>query len=300
MKDVQSNILDKCALKIQEMKLPESYMLVVESILLKLSEVVASLKMGSTRPLFVSINGAQGTGKSTLTQFLKLLLENRYSIGVTVISLDDFYLTRQERINLSEAVHPLFMTRGVPGTHDLALLDKTMNTLMNYEPCLIPQFNKAIDDRLGVGDWMQSEPSDVILFEGWCNQSPVQNEDELESPINELEEKEDSTGVWRRYVNDALNNYHDKVFSRADLTMMLAPPDFDSIFEWRKLQEDKLLQASSNFSGRVMNEIQLVRFIQHYERITRHTLKYLPDLADIVLPINSQHLIEEIRFRNDW
>ena len=45
---------------------------------------------------------------------------------------------------------------------------------------------------------------------------------------------------------------------------------------------------------RIMNDTQLKRFIQHYERITRHTLNHLSTTADVVLPIAPDHSITGI------
>ena len=38
-----------------------------------------------------------------------------------MLSLDDLYLPKAERLRLARDVHPLLATRGVPGTHDVAL-----------------------------------------------------------------------------------------------------------------------------------------------------------------------------------
>ena len=72
-------------------------------------------------PLVVGINGAQGSGKSTLTKILSMLLSQGFDKNVVSISIDDLYLTRAERQQLAEDIHPLFLTRGVPGTHDVEL-----------------------------------------------------------------------------------------------------------------------------------------------------------------------------------
>ena len=53
------------------------------------------------------------------------------------MSLDDFYLPRAERVDLAKSIHPLAITRGPPGTHDV-------ETLVD----VIKKFNKALDDRL--------------------------------------------------------------------------------------------------------------------------------------------------------
>ena len=72
------------------------------------------------KPLIIGINGAQGSGKSTLADYIKSYMCAEGHSAVS-LSLDDFYLTREERFQLSRDTHPLLATRGVPGTHDTAL-----------------------------------------------------------------------------------------------------------------------------------------------------------------------------------
>src|SRR4026208_2618132 len=98
--------------------LPGDYRDVVDRHWRPLSEEIAERWEG--RPLIVGINGAQGSGKSTLCKCLEVLLVEHQQRGVTV-SLDDLYLTRAERLEAAMDHHPLFATRGVPGTHDIAL-----------------------------------------------------------------------------------------------------------------------------------------------------------------------------------
>lgn len=59
--------------------------------------------------------------------------------------------------------------------------------------------------------------------------------------------------------------------------------------------EDKLKKnIAKNAHTKIMSPKELQRFIQHYERISRHTLDKLPAKADIVLPLNDKHLIDRI------
>jgi len=250
----------------------------------------------SEQPLFVNINGAQGTGKSTLTHFLKHLIEAESGLTVSEVSLDDFYSTRSERETLAKSLHPLLLTRGVPGTHDVHLMENTLSMLLQGKPCSVPRFNKAIDDRYTEDQWvLNKRKTDIVLFEGWCNHSPVQNEKELLTPINNLESTEDPEGVWRHYANEQLKEYHKRIFDNADMSIMLKAPDFEKIYEWRSLQEDKLRRNTrSSEQSHIMSPDKLKRFIQHYERITRHTLQHLPSTADIVIPIDADHSIKKI------
>ena len=285
-----------CQSMIEQMNLPENFSVIIEQSYQPLSKIIMdkASSRGLSSPLFVNVNGAQGTGKSTLTTFLKNIIESETGSRVAELSIDDFYLTRTERQQLSDDVHPLFITRGVPGTHDLDLIEQVMQSLSHRQACHIPRFDKAVDDRHDSSQWTKNdEPVDVILFEGWCNSSPVQSDDELVDPVNELEAAEDAEGIWRRYANQQLKQYHEKIFDHADLSIMLNAGEFERIYEWRSLQEEKLRQSSGDMEH-VMNEDQLRRFIQHYERISRHTLNHLPKNADVVLPIAEDHSITGI------
>lgn len=294
--DKTSNVSRKL---IQQMQLPDSFIKIIKCIYLPLVDIILNYKTHS--PLFISINGAQGTGKSTLSCFLTHLIEASTEYNVVDISLDDFYATRQHREQLAKHTHPLLITRGVPGTHDLDLMTSTLSTLLEGKPCHIPRFDKAMDDQLDRSQWTAcTKPIDIILFEGWCNHSPIQTPDQLKPPINELEAQEDPEGIWRHYTNEQLKLYHQKIFQHANMNLMLKAPDFEQIYAWRSLQEDKLRQNTANSDQtRIMSDNELKRFIQHYERISRHTLKNLPATADIVIPINSDHSIKEVFNRHE-
>ena len=76
------------------------------------------------------IAGSQGAGKSTLTKIFKLALEKIYKKKVMLLSIDDYYLSKKKRIKLSKKIHPLLITRGVPGTHDIVALK---NDIINFQ-----------------------------------------------------------------------------------------------------------------------------------------------------------------------
>ena len=287
-------VIDACRKLIQEQCLPAEFMQVVTETYLPLADML--LSRVADQPLMVNINGAQGTGKSTLTSFLKLILETQLNAPVAAFSLDDFYSPYEQRQQTGKDIHPLLKTRGVPGTHDLELMDEVIDKLLHGKPADVPQFDKAIDDRHEKNQWHRYErPVKVVLFEGWCNHSPSQDSEQLQQPINELEANEDADGTWRQYANTRLIEYHQRVFSRADLCLMLRSPDFEHVYQWRLLQEQKLRESTpADQAHRLMDDSALKRFIQHYERITRHTLDHLPEKADITLPVRPDHSIAGI------
>ena len=245
---------------------------------------------------FLGVQGCQGSGKSTLADFLQLLLQHEHGKNVAVLSLDDFYLTRQERIQLAETVHPLLVTRGVPGTHDTSLamdiFAKLKNLQLNQNLAL-PGFNKATDDRAAEDEWKLIEgPVDIVIFEGWCIGAGPQQESELIKPINTLEEQEDKDGSWRQFVNAQLGGDYQQLFSTLDKLVVLNAPSFDCVYAWRSLQETKLaekVKISRQTGTKLLSSSELRRFISHYERLTTHCIKTLPQKADWLLPLNSNH-----------
>ena len=243
--------------------------------------------------LFIGINGAQGTGKSTLAAFVRLALEWGANCRVAVLSIDDFYLTRAERKTLGEHVHPLMETRGVPGTHDILMLAACIEELKNLGPeesMALPRFDKSQDDRAGPDTWSHvSGPIDLIILEGWCVGCTPQTDDNLLEPINSLEREADTTGEWRRYVNDQIKGGYTDLFDTMDALIFLQAPSFDAVYRWRLEQEKKLAAVTPNHAAGIMNSKQIAHFIQHYERLTRVNLATLPGTSDVVLELNENH-----------
>jgi D-glycerate 3-kinase len=86
----------------------------------RLAELVTRHRTQREGLFVLGLCGAQGSGKSTLAAALARMLA-RDGTRTAILSLDDIYLTRAERLQLAREVHPLFATRGAPGTHDVAL-----------------------------------------------------------------------------------------------------------------------------------------------------------------------------------
>lgn len=262
-------------------ELPDSYSDIVGRFWEPLADLVTG-RRSPGGPLLVGINGAQGSGKSTMCQFLSALLGER-GLNAVVLSLDDFYLTRAERLELADTVHPLFATRGVPGTHDTPLMRSVLDGLSAGRSVEAPRFDKATDDRAPMARKIEA-PVDVILFEGWCVGASPQLADDLAAPINALERDEDPDAVWRATVNRHLESDYAGIFRRLDMLVMLAVPDFSAVAANRRLQEQKLARRNPDGQG-VMDEAALQRFIMHYERLTRHILAEMPGRADATIPI---------------
>ena len=63
-----------------------------------------SSKTKNKHPFFLGLVGGQGTGKTTISSILEIILKKYFKLNVFKISIDDFYKTRKERISLSKRV----------------------------------------------------------------------------------------------------------------------------------------------------------------------------------------------------
>lgn len=274
---------------LRQHQLPSYYYDEMTNYFLPLAEKLIALKK-IDQPLVVGINGAQGTGKSTLAAALTALLSTEYRCAT--LSIDDIYLTKAKREQLANTIHPLLRTRGVPGTHDVELGINTIQSLKNLssgETMQIVRFDKSTDDRKPEHLWDAIDGAvDFIFFEGWCVGTRPQEMEDLQTPVNELEKIEDSEGIWRDYINRQLKDVYPRLFSLIDFLIFLKAPSFDCILEWRFKQEQKL---TKNAGTTGMSKDEIARFIQHYQRLTEYNLKKLPELAAVVFELDNNHKI---------
>ena len=259
-------------------------------------------------PIVTGLTGGQGAGKSTLCALLAIVLREAFGAATVVLSIDDLYHPRAKRRRLGRDVHPLFATRGPPGTHDTELGISTIERLLAQGPggrTLLPSFDKATDERRPRRAWPAHEgPVDHLLFEGWCVGARPQAVRALQAPINALEREEDAGGAWRRAVNAALEGPYRTLFDRIDVQIMLRVEGMRRVVEWRRLQEAKLRElvareGTGDAPSRVMSDAGIDRFVAHYERITRHLLEEMPARADLVLDVDRGHHPAAVRINRE-
>lgn len=216
------------------------------------------------RPVLIGVAGAQGSGKTTACQLLEAANRPRYAN----LSIDDVYLDTQQRAELAARTHSLFVTRGPPGTHDIALARETIAALMRAGPeseTPIPRFDKIADKMKPREAWpvFKGRP-EAILIDAWClGALPVP----ASPPLNAVE-AEDTNGQWREIQNEFLRTSYADWFAEFDAIVYLQAPNWDIVRRWRRQQEVTL-------RGRPLKADEkawIDRFIQHYERITRSML----------------------------
>ena len=267
------------------------------SFYLPLAKWIYSVYKKDNKIKIIGLSGGQGAGKSTITEILKLILKIKYGLELCVFSIDDFYKTKIERKKMSKNIHPLFLTRGVPGTHDVNLINKTFRNLKKkvFKKILIPRFDKSIDDRSIRSKWTKVKKApDIIIFEGWCVGARHQKESALSSPLNFIEKKYDPNIKWRKKVNDELKKNYKKIFCNIDKLIYLKAPNFNHIFKWRFLQEQKLKLTSK--SKKTMSKSEIKKFIMFYERITKQMMKDYTKISDLTIFLDKNHKSKKMKY----
>ncbi|KAG8221291.1 P-loop containing nucleoside triphosphate hydrolase protein [Butyriboletus roseoflavus] len=236
-------------------------------------------------PLFVGVQGPQGSGKTFLTSRLRsLLAEPPYSLSVAVLSIDDLYLPHAGLRVLVET-HPrnrLLHGRGQPGTHDVEIGNEILKALKVINGAEggrgpgqveLPVFDKSLFD--GEGDRApQSQvvrgPVDVVVLEGWCvGFYPVRREvveARWHQPVPGLDDFDIQAFVSLEdvlEVNDLLTAYVE--WWRAfDAFIQIRGPTtspFAIVYRWR-LQQERDMKAKNG--GRGMTDAQVKTFVDRY------------------------------------
>lgn len=236
----------------------------------------------------IGLAGGQGTGKTTLSSLL-VKAGAYFGERIQVLSIDDFYLTKEERTHLAQTVHPLLATRGPPGTHDIEWLIQTVSSLRAGSPCNVPHFDKGLDDR--DEERILKEPVDRVVIEGWCVGAAPYPQDHLVSPINELERLNDPQSTWRTYTMDCLRDKYQTLNNLIDCLVFLKVPDLDAVRRWR-LQQESERDASQQKTAREIDE-----FVAYYERLTLWMMRDTTERAHVVVSLDQDHAIEGTTIR---
>ena len=255
---------------------------------LLMQQVRGALETCAHRPVIIGVCGSQASGKSTLCSAAVAACQAD-GLAAATLSIDDIYLTRTEREVLAREVHPLLITRGPPGTHDVTLGNDIIDALRKGEGTALPRFDKPRDDRAPPARWDKAPAGcEVLFFEGWCVGANPQTAAELADPVNSLEAEKDAAGRWRSYANACLAGDYQDLFARLDRLVLLAAPSFEVVLDWRIEQEEGLRARSDDEAAQFMNAAAIAKFIAHYERLTRHILAEMPARADLLVRLDEQ------------
>ena len=269
----------------------------IKSFLIPISFWIAK-KAKKNKPCIVGLSGGQGSGKTTISSIISIILRKYFKLNVFIISIDDFYKTRKERFLLSKRIHPSLMTRGVPGTHDINMMLDFFKRVKGkkFRSLKLPKFNKAIDERYNKKLWysLKKRP-DVIIFEGWCVGAKPEKNSTLKKSVNSMEKLKDKKLTWRRYVNEQLKTKYKQLYDQLNCLLYIKSSNFTLLKKWRIKQEKKLrLKNKRSNKFKIMNDREVINFMQTYQRVTQSMFKYVPKYASIILNLKSNHQIKSV------
>ena len=239
----------------------------------------------------IMVAGSQGSGKSSLSKLIKLYLEKFYNKSVVIISMDDFYLSKKQRTQLSKNIHPLFLTRGAPGTHDFELLNRKIMQIFDKEfPVYLPIFDKVTDTRKRT--YRKVLKGDVIIFEGWCAGAQPVNHSYLQKNFNNLEKHKDKNFIWRNSYNKYLNEYQ-KIFSQFNYFIYFQFNQWNHVLDWKYKQELELRDKKNDLALKKY----LKEFIQYYEKVSKWMHLKVPKYCNILIKLNAHQKIKSIKLK---
>ena len=270
---------------------------IIKSFLIPISFWIAK-KAEKKRSYIVGLSGGQGSGKTTISSIISIILRKYFKLNVFTISIDDFYKKRKERFLLSKKIHPSLMTRGVPGTHDINMMLDFFKRIKRKEfrSLKLPKFNKAIDDRYNKKLWYSiKKRPDIIIFEGWCVGAKAEKNNTLKKSINSFEKFRDKKLIWRRYVNKQLQSKYKQLYDQLNCLLYIKSNNFSLLRKWRIKQETKLrLKNKRSNRNKIMSNKEVINFMQTYQRVTQNMLKTVPKNASIILNLNTNHQIKSV------
>ncbi len=246
------------------------------------------------RTLIQGILGGQGTGKTTLTTILNLILSH---LGKTTLdlSIDDLYKTYQERQQLQQEDSRLIW-RGPPGTHDVQLGINILEKLrqnQSSEPISIPRFDKSAYN--GAGDRNTPElvkKADIVLFEGWFVGVQPVDESVFDNPLPPIITSEDKQ--FAIDSNQRLREYL-PLWEKIDRLIVLYPEDYHLSKQWRTEAEHKMIALGK--TG--MTDEQINQFVEYFWRSLHPELFITPliknhDLTNLVIEIKPDRTLGKI------
>ena len=238
------------------------------------------------------IAGSQGSGKSTLSIQIKKYFKKFYFKSVVILSIDDFYLSTNQRKQLAKKLKTnLFDTRGVPCTHNLKLLIETVDKLKrNNFPVYIPIFDKVTDNKKKHN--RKINKADLIILEGWCVGSKPINPEYLKKNINDLEKINDPKMIWRTAYNQALVEYQ-KLFNKFNYYIFIKLPNWQYVINWKYKQELGLrsLRKDNHLKKK------LFLFIQYYEKLSKWMSLTSPDICNVLITLDKNQKTKKILYK---
>jgi D-glycerate 3-kinase len=237
--------------------------------------------VGAGAAPIVGVSGPQGCGKSTLAASVALVLGD-LGKRVVAISIDDFYLTHAEQRALAERYpgNPCLEVRGYPGTHDVALGSRVLDSVRSGAPTSIPAYDKSAHG--GRGDRAPRAACrhvegvvDLVIFEGWMlGFTPAP--------------REAAPGVMAA-PNDWLDRYREWN-DRVDAFVWLEAEAPSHIVEWRVDSERARRARGETALSEEDARDYILRFLPAYELYVPRLAAYAPGRATLHVVLGADRL----------
>lgn len=226
------------------------------------------------KPLIIGLSGPQGLGKLTVVRGVLAELADRFpDLEMAGFSMDDFYLSHREQSVVSQAAakegNTLLQGRGLPGTHDTALLLETFRKISAGEAVRVPEYDKLAFG--GVGDrkncdepekWRFFRKLDVVLFEGWFNGFRAV-EPAAFPAVYMAQPASGAVHSHKLYhvaaVNEKLREF-EPVWGCFSKFVYFATPTVSTVYQWRAEQEEQLWREKG--SGMLPEQVR--HFVNRY------------------------------------
>ena len=117
--------------------------------------------------------------------------------------------------------------------------------------------------------------------------------------IKTREKAQDQSNKWRTHVNNQLKTNYKLLFNQLDGLLYLKAKNFNLLREWRLKQERKLwIQAKDKKNLKIMSSIDVISFMQTYQRITQQMFKDALKSSSIIMNLNSNHQIKNTIYKS--
>ena len=258
-----------------------------------LNLVESAAAAGETQ--LIGLSALPGCGKSTLGAWLEAAaLECKASIAV--VSLDDFYWPA-EQLETCMRGNPWDAPRGLPGSHDLALLQDSLDRWQSTGILRAPCFERSLRDGRGDRAGWRDLHAQVVVLEGWFigvdPWSPKQEAADLAMHSASALVPTPAEIAYRPRINAALHPYS-SLWDRMATIWHLKAPDTQATVMWKEQQDASMLQST----GIAMEATMFRKFLRMLQLAILPSALQSISRAEIVIQIDAERQVESIAVAN--
>ncbi len=247
-------------------------------------------------PVIVGVAGGLGTGKSTLSTFLKSSLRDM-GYAAESFSIDDFITSYEHRRGLAEQLkgNPFYQIyRAMPGTHRVDDLRQTLESIRAGRDFELPIFDKSL--KKGWGDISEETrkvkgKQDVVLFEGWLVGTPNITSGEFQESCRKNSVDLKVLDPQLKHHQALISNLREyqQLWNFIDYLVMLQPESNELHHQWRNQAE--VIKAKE--ATRPKEEVY--RYVDVFMPLVCAGYEYAK--PDVLFKLNAEHkFIEKKEF----